>query len=149
MRSIGRRLLFAAASLLVLAIAWAALAGGVSNIPRSITLGQRIETAVQLVAGALSPLVVLTCFLLRRWTRPIRLAWAVTLAAAAGISALVWGPPMAGIALVFTAVVLLLTLGIAWALRAGLADPAAGAEAEPGGAGARGTGGGPPPGDGR
>jgi hypothetical protein len=120
-RSIGRLLLFAAASLLVLVIAWGALAGGVSNVPRSITLGQRLETAVQLVAGALSPVVLLTCFRLKRWARAVRNAWAVSLAAAAGISALVWGPPMAGIALLFAAAVLLVTLGLAWALRAGLA----------------------------
>jgi len=120
-RSIGRLLLFAAASLLVLVIAWGALAGGVSNVPRSITLGQRLETAVQLVAGALSLVVLLTCFRLKRWARAVRNAWAVSLAAAAGISALVWGPPMAGIALLFAAAVLLVTLGLAWALRAGLA----------------------------
>ena len=120
-RSIGRLLLFAAASLLVLVIAWGALAGGVSNVPRSITLGQRLETAVQLVAGALSPVVLLTCFRLKRWARAVRNAWAVSLTAAAGISALVWGPPMAGIALLFAAAVLLVTLGLAWALRAGLA----------------------------
>ena len=137
MRRIGRRLLFAAASLLVLVIAWGALAGGVSNIPRSITLGQRLETAVQLVAGALSPLVLLTCFRLKRWGRAVRNAWAASLAAAAGISALVWGPPMAGIALLFAAVVLLLALGIAWALaapRSGVTFPTATGSSSGGGA---------------
>ena len=77
----------------MLAVAWATLSGGLDQLPSSVTIGQRVETAVQLACGVLSLLGVLACFRWRRWGPPILAAWAVTLSAAAGMSSLVWGPP--------------------------------------------------------
>jgi hypothetical protein len=107
---LARRLLLACTTLLLLALAWGALAGGVRQMPYAETLGQRVETVVQIACGMLTLLVVLTCFAGRRWARAVRAAWAATLAGAAGMSALVWGPPMPGIALLFA----LLALLVAW-----------------------------------
>jgi hypothetical protein len=109
---VGRGILRGAALLVLLALAWGALDGGVRQIPRSLTLGQRAETGVQLIAGALTLLVVLTTFVGRRWQVPVRAAWAAAVALAAGLSALVWGPPMPVIALLFAGGALLLAWGI-------------------------------------
>jgi hypothetical protein len=117
-RRLARHLLLVFTTLLLLALAWGALAGGVRQVPTATTTGQQIETGVQIVAGVLTLLVVITCFAGHRWARPIRVAWAASLALAAALSALVWGPPMPGIALLFGVVVLLFAWCVDWMLRA-------------------------------
>lgn len=116
-----RRLLLASGTLLLIAVAWAALSGGLHQLPRSRTLGQGVETTVQLACGLLSLLSVLTCFRWRRWGPPVLAAWAISLTTAAGISSVVWGPASLLVGLVFAAGALLLALAIIWLLRAGLA----------------------------
>lgn len=98
-------------SILVLALAWEALAGGWDQLPRARTVGQIAETWIQMACGVLSLGVVATCFRGGAWVRPVRAAWAASLALTAGLSALVWGPPMPGMALVFVA----FALFMAWA----------------------------------
>jgi hypothetical protein len=72
---------------------------------------------VQLECGLLSLLTVVTCFRWRRWARPVRTAWSLSLTAAAGLSSLVWGPPMPRLGLLFAAVALLVARTIIWVLR--------------------------------
>ena len=116
-----RRFLLAGAALLLLTVAWETLSGGLHQLPRSVTFGQQVETAVQLACGVLSLLSVLTSFWWRRWGPPVLAAWAVSLSAAAGISSLVWGPPSLSVGLVFAAGSLLIAVAIIRLLRAGLA----------------------------
>ena len=92
LRPVVRHILLAGWTLLLLALAWGALSGGLGQLPRSRTIGQQVETAVQLACGLLSLLTVCTCFWRRRWGPPVRTVWAISLVAAAGLSALVWGP---------------------------------------------------------
>lgn len=116
-----RRFLLAGAELLLLIVAGETLSGGLHQLPRSVTFGQQVETAVQLACGVLSLLGVLTSFWWRRWGPPVLAAWAVSLSAAAGISSLVWGPPSLSVGLVFAAGSLLIAVAIIRLLRAGLA----------------------------
>jgi hypothetical protein len=116
---IVRRGLVAGAVLFLLWLAWQALSGGFRQLPRSRTAGQKVETVVQLQAGLLSALVALTCFWGRRWAQPLRILWSAALAVAAGLSALVWGPPMPLIGALFVAVALLISRAVQWALRTG------------------------------
>lgn len=95
-------------SLLILVLAWEALAGGRDQLPRAGTVGQVAETWIQLACGVLSLAVVATCFLGSRWAGPVRGAWAASLALTAGLSALVWGPPMPGMAALFAVFALLM-----------------------------------------
>lgn len=106
-----RRALRFCVSILVLALAWEALAGAWDQLPRAHTVGQVAESWIQMACGVLSLGVVVTCFRGGAWTRPVRAAWAASLALTAGLSALVWGPPMPGMALVFAA----FALFMAWA----------------------------------
>jgi hypothetical protein len=117
-----RRMILAGATLLLLIVAWAAVSGAIRQLPRSQTFGQRVETGVQLACGLLSLLVVLTCFRWRRRAQPIRMAWASSLALVAGLSPLVWGPPMPLIALLFGALALLVAWVIIRVLK--MAEPA-------------------------
>lgn len=121
LRAVERGFFVSLATLVLLVVAWGALSGGVRQFPRSDTAGQKIETAVQLACGLLSLLGVLTTFVWRRSASRILPAWAGSFAAAAGLSALVWGPPQPAVALGFAAGALLVALGILRLLRAGLA----------------------------
>ncbi|MGD0993686.1 MAG: hypothetical protein ABR998_14590 [Gemmatimonadales bacterium] len=121
LRRVERRFLVGLATLVLLVVAWGALSGAVRQFPRSDTVAQKVETAVQLACGFLSLLGVLTTFVWRRSASRILPAWAGSLAAAAGLSALVWGPPQPAVALIFAAVALLIGLGVIRVLRKGLA----------------------------
>jgi hypothetical protein len=112
-----RRGLLACTMLFVLCLAWQALSGGFRQIPRSRTVGQKAETMTQIECGLLSLLAVLTCFRWRWWAAPVRTLWGISLASAAGLSALVWGPPMPHIGVLFIAISLLLARGVIWTLR--------------------------------
>jgi hypothetical protein len=109
-------MLLACSTMILVALAWSALSGAVRQLPRSRTRGQRVETVVQFICGILSLLSVLTCFRWRRWAPPVRTAWGVSLGTAAGLSALVWGPPMPLIGLLFVAAALLVARAVTWML---------------------------------
>ncbi len=121
LRRVERRFLLGLATLVLLVVAWGALSGAVRQFPRSDTVAQKVETAVQFACGFLSLLGALTTFVWRRSASRILPAWAGSLAAAAGLSALVWGPPQPAVALIFAAVALLIGLGVIRVLRKGLA----------------------------
>ena len=120
-RSVVRRILLAGGVLILIIVAWGTLTGGLRQMPRSGTTGQRFETAVQLACGLLSLLSTLTCFQWRRWGSRVRAAWAISLAITAGASSVVWGPPDPLVGLVFAAAALLVALAADRLLRAGLA----------------------------
>jgi hypothetical protein len=90
---VRRRILLIGLVFLLLAVAWHATIGGIRQLPRAATLGQRLETGIQIVCGLLSVLVVLS-LRWRWWADHIRRAWAASFVAAAGLSSIVWGPPM-------------------------------------------------------
>jgi hypothetical protein len=119
-RTVVRRSLLGCVLVLLLLFTWEALAGGFRQLPRARTLGQKIETFTQIECGLLTLLVVVTCFWQRRWSRPVRAIWGISLAAAAGLSALVWGPPMPLLGLLYAALSLLVALAVDWTLRLGL-----------------------------
>ena len=121
LRAAVRRIPLAVAVLLLGVVAWVALAGGLRQIPRTHTFGQRFETAVQLACGILSVLTGLTRFCWRGWGPRVRAAWAVSLATAAGVSSLVWGPPSVPVGVAFAAGTLLVALGIVRLLGPGAA----------------------------
>jgi len=111
------RFLLICITVLLLLLAWKAFSGGIDQYPRSKTIGQQVETIIQLAFGVLCLLTVLTSFWWQEWAKPVRVAWAITLVAVAGLSSLVWGPPMPIITLVLTALALLISLAIIWALQ--------------------------------
>ncbi|PKD45158.1 hypothetical protein [Rhodohalobacter barkolensis] len=117
LKRIIRWLLLICIILFLLILTWWAIAGGVHQLSHSNTLGQHIETVVQLLCGVLSFLTVSTYFVLKKWASFIRVAWIFSLVLTAGLSALVWGPPMPLIALLFAAVALLAAYIILWGLQ--------------------------------
>lgn len=116
-----RRLLCGCAVVSLLVFAWGAIVQGLPGLFQGRTVGQRLETVLQLACGLLSVAVVVTRFRWRSASRPLRIAWTATLAGSAGLSALVWGPPMPKIAALFVGVALLLAWAVLWALGPALA----------------------------
>lgn len=104
--------------LFLLWLAWNLILGAVRQFNRSRTTGQKVETIVQLQGGFLSLLVILTSFRWQRWAGPVRIAWGGSLVTVAGLSALVWGPPMPLVAVLFSAVALLIAQAVIWVLSA-------------------------------
>jgi hypothetical protein len=115
-RRVIRRSVLVGALLVLAAVACGTLIGAVQQLPRAESLGQRVETAIQIACSLLSLLAIVTCFWQRRRARAIRTGWAVSLAITTGLSALVWGPPMLGVALLFAAGTLLIASALNWAL---------------------------------
>ena len=97
-------------------MAWWSISDGAHSWPYARTLGQQVEAVLRLACGGLSIAVVVVRFWWRRTIRPARVAWAVTLAAPAGLSALVWGPPAVISALLNVIVALLVGWAVIWAL---------------------------------
>ena len=115
-RLVARRGLSVCAALLVLALGWWTVAGGVRNLHQAGTSGQQLETGIQLACGLLCFAAVVTRYRWRSLFRRLRIAWVITLSAWVGLSALVWGPPQPLIALVFAVVALLVAWAMLWAL---------------------------------
>lgn len=115
-RPLVRRTQQAGATLFLLVLGWKALSGGVRQMPRARTPGQKVETLVQIVNGLLGFLALAASIQPGRWGAPLRRAWGVTLAAAAGLSALVWGPPMPLVGALFAGLALLAARGVERAL---------------------------------
>jgi hypothetical protein len=118
-RSAVRRIILMGTVLLLLVVAWFSISGGLDQIPRSQTIGQVVETIVQIACGFLSLLIAVTCFYWQRLRRPVRLAWLISLIATAGISSMVWGPPMLIVGVIFAALAFLVARAIIWLLQVG------------------------------
>jgi len=121
LRAFARRALHACAVLFVLAVAWWCTSDGLRNLRYAHTMGQQLEALLRLACGLLSVAVVVTRYWWPRGSRPARVGWAVTLAAPAGLAALVWGPPAVLTAILNVIVALLVGWGVLWALGPALA----------------------------
>ena len=119
--SVVRRLLSAGAILVLLSLGWWTTAGGLRNLHQAGTIGQQVETAVQLACGMLCIAAVVTRFWWRPTHHAIRITWVLTLVTWVAMAALVWGPPMPHIALLFAVVALLVAWAVLWALGPALA----------------------------
>lgn len=101
----------------LLFIGYTGISGGLQQVGASATFGQRLQTATQLLFGALAVAALGTLVARRRWTGAVLLAWGAALTVGAGLAPVVWGgtgllPAVA--AAVATALIAWLTL---WALR--------------------------------
>jgi hypothetical protein len=113
---VARQVLCAIASALLIGLGWWTTSGGLRNVHQAGNIGQWLETAVQLACGVLCVATVALRFWQRQFHRPVRIVWLATLMTWVGLSALVWGPPMLHIALLFATVALLIGWALLWAL---------------------------------
>jgi hypothetical protein len=116
---ITRRIILISTMLIIIVVAWISLKGGISQLPRSLTIGQKVETTVQIVFGLLCLLNAVTCFYWQKLRRLVRIAWTISLTTTVGMSSFVWGPPMLTLGVVFAIVAFMVALGIIKLLKIG------------------------------
>ena len=114
-----RRVLLTLAVVLLFALAWLGLSGGMANLADSHSLGQKAQTVTQFGYGLLAALGAVTTFWGRRWNRLVLRTWAVTITLAGGLASVVWGATSLLIGALSGAASLLCALGIIWMLRVG------------------------------
>ena len=114
-----RRVLLSIAIVLILALAWTGIDGGVTQFSGARTTGQMTQTVLQLVNGVLALLSIVTAFWAQRWNRLLLVCWTATLAVMAGLASVAWGGTSALIGIVSGVAAGLIGAGIAWLLRFG------------------------------
>ena len=94
------RALSGIAVLCFLFMAWTGVKGGIEQFSNtSPTTGQQIQSALQLAFGVLAVASVVTWFWVRRWSRPVFVAWVVSLGLAGALAPVVWAQssPLVGV----------------------------------------------------
>jgi len=114
-----RRLFLIVAIVLLLALAWTGISGGISQLSQTHTSGQMAQTMMQLGYGSFAALSVVTTFWAQRWNRLLLACWVVATSFAAGMASVVWGDTSAFMGFVSGAAACLVALGIAWLLHTG------------------------------
>jgi len=115
----GRWALLGIALLLLFALAWTGLSGGIQQLPQTETGGQRVQALMQVAYGFFALLTVGTTFMARRWSRIVRAGWIVSLALAAGLASVVWGDTSLALGVLSGAGAALVAVGILWMLQVG------------------------------
>jgi hypothetical protein len=114
-----RRVLLIVAIVLLLALTWTGISGGISQLSSTRTAGQAAQTVLQLVYGLFALLSIATTFWGRQWNRPMLVGWTVSLALTAGLASVVWGGTSILIGFLSGGAAGLIAVGIAWLLRVG------------------------------
>jgi peptidoglycan/LPS O-acetylase OafA/YrhL len=114
-----RRAVLVLAILLLLALAWLGLQGGIQQWSQPLSPGQRIQTGAQFAYGLLALLAVASISRTGTFGRVVRVSWLVAITVAAGMAPVVWGDAAWGAGLVAGLAALLVGLLILWLLSAG------------------------------
>ena len=114
-----RRALLVVAILLLLALAWLGLRGGIQEWPQAQSPAQRIQTAAQFAYGLLALLTAASITRSGMFGRVVRGSWLVAITVAGGMAPVVWGGSAWWAGLVAGLASLLVGLVILWLLRAG------------------------------
>ena len=113
--------LLALAVLMLLALAWLGIKGGIDQWPASQSLSQKVQSAAQLGYGVFSILAVASGATHARRARVIQGCWLACLTTAGGLAPKVWGGLGWGSVPVAAVVTLAIGFSILWLLRRGLA----------------------------
>jgi len=104
----------------LLFIGYSGITGGLQQISQSATLGQRVQTATQLVFGVLAVAAVATLGARHRWTRSVLVLWGSVLSISAGFATVVWGGQGGLPAAAATVATILIAWLTRWALQPAL-----------------------------
>jgi hypothetical protein len=117
------RVLTGIAVAFLLFLAYTGIEGGIDQFNQSThgsyTGGQIVQTVFQLVFGVLSLAVVGTWFWKRSASRPVIIAWIVSLTVAGGLASVVWGGTSVWIGVISGAASALVAWAVALLLRVG------------------------------
>jgi len=111
--------LLAVAVILLLALAWLGLKGGVEQWPASHSAGEKVQSAAQFTYGAFSLLAVVTAISAPRIARAVQVSWLLCLTIAGGLAPPVWGNASWGAGVLAGAATVAIGGGILWLLHRG------------------------------
>ena len=115
------RVLPGVAVLLLLGLAYTGIAGGVDQFDQSThsqyTIGQIVQTALQLVFGVLSLAAIAVWFWARPWSKPVFAAFVASLTLAGGMASVVWGSTSLTIGILSGVASLAVGWVVVWLLR--------------------------------
>jgi hypothetical protein len=114
-----RGILLTIAIVLLLALAWTGIHGGLDQLAGMHTTAQTIQTALQFVYGVFAVLSIVTIFWAQRWNPAVLVCWTIAVAFAGGLGATAWGDTSALIGVISGLAAGLVGAGIAWLLRFG------------------------------
>jgi len=110
------RVLPGVAVLLLLGLAYIGITGGIDQFDQSThsqySIGQIIQTVLQLAFGLLSIAVIAVWFWARRWSTTVFAAFVVSLTLAGGLASVVWG----GTSITIGVVSGLASLAVGWVI---------------------------------
>lgn len=104
--------------LLLLALAFQGITGGVEQLPESISAGQYVQSAAQLIYGICAILCIATVFRWREFAVPVQLGFVAGCVVAGGFAPVSWGETSYGVGLLAAVAALLIASVIVWMLRA-------------------------------
>ena len=107
-----RPILAVVAVLLLLALAYTGISGGVQQLQQWSTMAQRVQSVSQIVYGVSAIFILITRFRWHRLRRAAELGFIIGLVIAAGLATVVWGGESIGTG-VLTGIA---ALAVAWAI---------------------------------
>ena len=109
--------------LLLVAVAWLGMSGGIGQWTDQVTPAQRVQLATQVVYGVFALLVLMAAFKWRRWQRVAEFGFVAGCVASASLATVVWGEASMLAALSAGVGTLIVAVAIIRMLRAGVHAP--------------------------
>ena len=113
-----RQVLAALTVLLLLALAFQGIAGGVEQLPQSSTIGQYVQSASQLLYGVCAVLSIATAIRWRELAKYAQFGFTLGCVAAGGLAAVTWGDASFVAGLLAAVAALAIAMALVWLLRA-------------------------------
>lgn len=115
-----RPILAVVAVLLLLALAFTGIAGGMQQWGDWSTMWQRIQSASQIVYGVAALVILIASFKWRRWRRFAELTFVIGLVVAASLAPVVWGGETIMSGVLAGVAALAISCAIVWMVHAGV-----------------------------
>ena len=112
-----RQVLAALTVLLLLALAFQGIAGGVEQLPQSSSIGQYVQSFAQVLYGVCAVFSIATAIRWREFASPVQFGFIAGCVAAGGLAAVVWGEASIGAGLLAGVAALAIASALVWMLR--------------------------------
>ncbi len=112
-----RPILAVVAVLLLLALAYTGISGGVQQLAQWSTMGQRVQSVSQIVYGVAALFILITRFRWHRLRRAAEIGFIIGLVIAASLAIVVWGGESIGTGLLAGIAALAIACAIVWMFR--------------------------------
>jgi hypothetical protein len=115
-----RQVLAALVVVLLLALAFQGIAGGVDQFPDSFTWAQYLQSGAQVLYGVCALFCIVTAIRWRRFARPVQVGFVASFVVAAGLATVSWGEQSYWSGFISAVAALVVASLLIWAVRAAL-----------------------------